>query len=112
MVSVGIEELDRDLTAGPSAALVGDLRTVLHEMLRACGYDVHVLSVPSNRWIARIAGSVDVPEQTLFYMNTGCRYDNQRFVKKLPKFEFPLFQSYSGRLFAYALENLVRGGKP
>ncbi len=95
------------LTGDPHGA---PIRTVLREMLEACGYQVRLFSVPSNRWIEKIAGRLDIPAQTLFYMNCGVRYDNQRFAHRLPKFVMPYFESYAPRLMAYALENLMKGG--
>jgi thioester reductase-like protein len=95
------------LTGDPHGA---PIRTVLREMLEACGYDVQVLSLPSLPLIAKAARGLDVPAQTLFYMNSVCRYDNRRFRERLPKFDIPCFDTYSERILKYAVDHLL-GGK-
>ncbi len=95
------------LTGDPHGA---PIRAVIREMLEACGFDVHVLAVPSVRLLGKAVRSLDIPEETLFYMNSGARYDNQRFSKKLPQFQFPLFESYGEKILRYAVESLLKGG--
>jgi len=95
------------LTGDPHGA---PIRTVLREMLEACGYEVHVLAVPSVRWLGKAVRGLDIPEETLFYMNSGARYDNQRFARKLPEFHFPFFETYGPRIMRYAVDSLLKGG--
>lgn len=96
------------LTGDPLGA---PIRSVLREMLNACGYRVMVVPLPSNRWIAQLASAVDVPAETLFYMNCGWRFDNQRFAQRLPEFQIPFFETYAPKLLAYAIRNLMKGGR-
>ena len=82
---------------------------LLKLMLDHLGTPKILMPVPQNRLLPSVLRHFDIPERSLSYLYSPCRFSVGKITADFPEIKFPKIDQYSETLFSYACRELFLG---